>query len=521
MARFLQINLGRGREAQDLLMQVAAEKKADVLIISEQYKKPDTGLWFQDTSGKAAIVVLNSAMRIREVSEHTADFVWAHLEGVRVYSCYFSPNLDYETYLRQLDRLEESLRTVTVEVLVAGDFNSNSPEWGSRRLDNRGEALSELIARLDLVVLNEGNSYTFRRGQTRSVVDVTLSSDGVAARTVGWRVLEDATLVDHQYLEFCMEKGPRGHMENPNREPVNGGGWVLRRLDKLRFKETLETLKRRGDLQTLAEIGDPEPIVSYAVNSIIAACDVAMPRRKKHPQTRKSVYWWNPEISELRRKCMEARRAAQRRRRRDDGGRVYEVLQSHFKAVRKQLKIAIRGSKRQSWVELCRSIDEDPRGLPYRLVTKKLVRRQPIPGLSCPERMRGIVRTLFPVQICRPADPRQNEELRIEPLTIEELQEAKARLKCGKAPGPDNIPNEVVREVIETWPELLLEAYNVCLLGGVFHERWKKQKLVLLRKGDKPLDEPSSYRPICLLDTMGKLFRCHSPDNRNSGVSKK
>ena len=30
--------------------------------------------------------------------------------------------------------------------------------------------------------------------------------------------------------------------------------------------------------------------------------------------------------------------------------------------------------------------------------------------------------------------------------------------------------------------------------------------MVLLRKGKKPLGDASSYRPICLLDTMGKLL---------------
>ena len=30
--------------------------------------------------------------------------------------------------------------------------------------------------------------------------------------------------------------------------------------------------------------------------------------------------------------------------------------------------------------------------------------------------------------------------------------------------------------------------------------------MVLLRKGNKPLEDSSSYRPICLLDTMGKLL---------------
>lgn len=31
-------------------------------------------------------------------------------------------------------------------------------------------------------------------------------------------------------------------------------------------------------------------------------------------------------------------------------------------------------------------------------------------------------------------------------------------------------------------------------------------RLVLLRKGDKPTELPSSYRPLCLLSCMGKLL---------------
>ena len=38
------------------------------------------------------------------------------------------------------------------------------------------------------------------------------------------------------------------------------------------------------------------------------------------------------------------------------------------------------------------------------------------------------------------------------------------------------------------------------------HERWKRPRLVLLPKGNNPLDEPSSYRPLCMLDTSGKTL---------------
>lgn len=48
---------------------------------------------------------------------------------------------------------------------------------------------------------------------------------------------------------------------------------------------------------------------------------------------------------------------------------------------------------------------------------------------------------------------------------------------------------------------------NDCLGALVFPPRWKKARLVLIRKGpDKPPDAPSSYRPICMLDTTGKLL---------------
>ena len=57
------------------------------------------------------------------------------------------------------------------------------------------------------------------------------------------------------------------------------------------------------------------------------------------------------------------------------------------------------------------------------------------------------------------------------------------------------------------YPEILLGAFNFCLREGRFFADWKKQTLVMLRKGNKPLGDASSYRPICLLDTMGSFCR--------------
>ena len=64
----------------------------------------------------------------------------------------------------------------------------------------------------------------------------------------------------------------------------------------------------------------------------------------------------------------------------------------------------------------------------------------------------------------------------------------------------------MLKEVIGAYPEILLEAFNSFLWEGRFFVDWKKQRLVLLRKGNKLLEGASSYRTVCLLDTMEKLL---------------
>ena len=91
-------------------------------------------------------------------------------------------------------------------------------------------------------------------------------------------------------------------------------------------------------------------------------------------------------------------------------------------------------------------------------------------------------------------------------FTLEELKRAGGRLKANITPGIDGVPNEILEEVIGAYPEIFLEAFNSCLRERRFFIDWKKKRLVLLRKGNKPLEDASSYRTICLLNTMGKLL---------------
>lgn len=150
-------------------------------------------------------------------------------------------------------------------------------------------------------------------------------------------------------------------------------------------------------------------------------------------------------------------------------------------------------------------METDPWGLPYKVATKKLTGRQSIEGLTTPGRMDHIVDTLFPAhQTTVWADLEVSRG--ISPITETKMAQLGANLPTNKVPGPDGIPDVVFKTILGENPGLLLGTLNKCLEEGRFPRVWKEARLVLLRKGTKLLEQPTLYRPICLLSTVGKLY---------------
>lgn len=242
-------------------------------------------------------------------------------------------------------------------------------------------------------------------------------------------------------------------------------------------------------------------IVDETMRQITRICDATMPRKLYRPG-RKAAYWWTDEIALLRRDCIRHRRKMYRARQR--GNPNAQALTVTFKTARKTLTKAIKDSKKRCWRRLCDDIERDPWGLGYKIVTQKLGAFGP-PELKDSETMDAIVGGLFPTHPVT-EEAADYRDLAVPEFTETELLSASRSLKSGKAPGPDGIPAEILRRVSDLKPGLLLDMYNDSLRTGTFDDRWKTARLVLLYKGKGELTVPSSYRPLSLLDTSGKLF---------------
>ncbi|MBW0461209.1 hypothetical protein O181_000924 [Austropuccinia psidii MF-1] len=76
-----------------------------------------------------------------------------------------------------------------------------------------------------------------------------------------------------------------------------------------------------------------------------------------------------------------------------------------------------------------------------------------------------------------------------------------------KAPGPDGIPNELIKLSKPLFIPIPTSLYNLCFTQGQYPVEWKETQTAIIRKAAKDDHaNPTAYRPIELLNTLGKLF---------------
>ncbi|KAL1446868.1 hypothetical protein WDU94_009856 [Cyamophila willieti] len=409
-------------------------------------------------------------------------------------SIYISPNVDIQIFADFVDKIRDCLiEHNQMEWLVCGDFNAKATEWGSAFTDDRGDILTETMATMGLCLVNDGKVPTFERRGQISYIDITLCSNNTMNITQDWKVEEnEESGSDHKYLTFKinLESGNQRSRRSGEEERVQIVGWKF-------SNEFSEALKNKfGELCTGEEILGPEELVE----KIKESCNETLPKRMSGNRGRQSVYWWNNIIRDKRKQCIKLRRKKTKLRKRN---LCTEEIYDEYNNAMKELRKEIKNAKEKAWKELCDDIDKDVWGMGYKLATKKICKRPPKIASDLEAR---ILDSLFPTVDDITWDQVQIPPQDIPPFTPDELGEALLKMKNGKAPGPDQITPEILKCIGISHPTILLNTFNKLLETGHFPKIWKSARVVLLPKpGKAPLD-PTGYRPLSLLDTMGKLF---------------
>lgn len=473
-----------------MLDHTIVEQHIDVVIVAEPNKKmvKESG-WMVDSEMDTAIGITNKNLKTHRRGE-IAGFSWIETEGgLLMGSCYYTPNNTtegFEDYLQNIRNLIRSLRPR--KCIVAGDFNAKSHAWDTQREDERGVLLEEWLAELDLFVVNTPDVHTFARDTQVSVIDITARSEGVSV--IGWRVSEEENLSDHRTILYKVSTGRQQEGQRIHER----AGWFIRESRMCSFVEKLNNkIGGTRNAYTAGELQD----------AMVQSCNSVFTRKGSGRRKRTMAYWWNEEIAAIREECVRARRRMTRAMsRQGTSDEDRQQLKEAYKLNKNQMRKAIEQARKKCWKDLVNELDGDIWGRAFQIVRRRYGVKHT--GQMTDEEMLTQARKLFP----------EREEIRwrctpvqeVEPFTGEELRRACTHLKSGKAPGPDGLPNEVVKRALLEQEEYCLRVFNRHIGEGTFPRVWKDARLVLIEKPKKEQSNVAGYRPICLMGNIGKVY---------------
>ena len=235
----------------------------------------------------------------------------------------------------------------------------------------------------------------------------------------------------------------------------------------------------------------------------------------------KSKRWWTKEIKEIRRRFRKLGRALCKHTDQPE-----HAIHKEYKECRKQYERAIRYNKRHHWRDWLERASEPDLWTANKYIAapasdggstripklKQQLNGQERTANSNQDKSELLANTFFPK---KPANEEENRAQQEYPPPIceankisqDQIRRQLKRLKPFKAPGPDGIPNIVLTRCADLIVDRLWYIFNAILEKEIYYAPWKHFTTVVLRKPGKPrYDTPKAYRPIALLNTLGKLM---------------
>ena len=491
-------NLNEMAEAYDLIIKETKTRKAGILLTSEPNHKKSMidGSFHNRKKTSTAIVNKNLIGKTTEWTAHN-DFVTFKWEDINFVSCYFSPNDTLQELEKILDELDIYIKSIEGRLIICGDLNCRSEAWGDRITTARGKLLEDFVNSNNLTIKNDCTkfipTYIGHRGQ--SVVDVVLCSQEIENK-LEIEILEDNFLTDHRCVVVKYNK-PTTDVQNVNNNIKYG--WYVKKekmpdFNRLTKEKVQEIINSKGKLQPT----DCDEIISEV-------CDILFVK-KEEEITKNSVYWWNKEISMLRKKSFKIRRKIINLRSKKKIGAKLDNLIIEWNRIKKELLEKIKESKSKCWKKLIKELDEDPWGKGYQIIRRRIKNPKIASESSLSEEeINEQVKELFPDYGKTTWEKNHYEREEIPPITGEELSEALIRMRIGKAPGPNLIIPLLVKQFINANWKYFLDMMNEMIKNADFPEIWKVARLVLIPK-ENPNPNTKKYRPICMLNSISKIY---------------
>jgi ribonuclease HI len=525
--RILQYNVQKSRDVVMAdLFQDPRILTYDVLVIQEPWRNPFTAtsyhplkehfqLTYLDDIATRACFYINKRIdpSTWNISYITKDIITLEISSPNLQNRLCVINVYNKVATDTLYDLGRAISNLDPrdELLILGDFNLHHPLWSTtHRHGNRGIAAAEplltLIEESQLRLLTVPGTSTHRWKEGESTIDLTFASEDLASRTIYCK--PDTELdcdSDHLPIAISIDWNWRPAPLRRKRLWTKTNTQLLRQIVKDRIHS----------IPSAIELKDRDSIDRYVgsiVNALQEGIDASTPWSDPSPR---SISGFDQECKDVCREVQQLRRQWQQTRLDED----YEAYRVARNRKGRYIRSTLRNNHRQRVEEASASNSglwklvkwAKNRHMASAACTPALVKTDGELAHQAEEKAETLRQSFFPPPLKADlSDIRRHEypqAIECPEITPSEIKKAVRKAAPNKAPGTDDIPNRILHQTLDLLLLSLHKLFNACLQQGYCPTHFKETITVALRKpGKDDYTQPKSYRPIALLNTLGKAL---------------
>ena len=392
--------------------------------------------------------------------------------------------------------------------------------------------LKNIQSNLNLTYLNnDEHTHLDRAKGSTDILDIAFISPNLTKHDIQFLIGDDLGS-DHLPIEISIDAQPH---RNTHTNPIR---YKFDQTDREVFESTLKAALSSGDIPELKSTQDIDKYADFIVTAISTAVDKAIPTSKSgHPESQ-------PVSDETLVLIKEKRRLTWQYSQAHD-----PLVKTRINQLQKEIKDNLRIESQASWEKFCNDISLETNHTESWHKIKNFLKPKgqhdyPALHLNAKTAMTNADKAqLFAESVKRhfgiqsdnfyskhfdevnqfiednyvyfypPEDPddyrmdMDDDHDLVADIDSDTLIRIVKFLKRGKAPGPDNIYNEVLRLVTTTSLfHHVARLFTSSIQIGCIPTAWKLATLRMLLKPDKLPSLTISYRPISLMSSIMKLF---------------
>ncbi|PHH88289.1 hypothetical protein CDD83_7719 [Cordyceps sp. RAO-2017] len=364
------------------------------------------------------------------------------------------------------------------DVVLAGDFNSHDLLLGGDDISvqRQGEAgpIIDLMNDHGLRSLLPRDTKTWQGKDQESTIDLVLTTSELADEVTTCAIHPTDHGSDHRAIQTTFDITMVERSATP-RFLFKNAPWNLIRS---RVKDNLRLLPWAVDVQTQTD---------QLMRVVLGAIHELTPRARPSPYAKR---WWTQDLTQLRRTHTFWRNQARMQRR---AGQARPDLEQRAKEAAKEFHDAIRHQRRAHWDDFLSDDANIWKATKYLKVGKSTTGDKVPPlrkgGGSTTEdkadQADDLLRAFFPPLPATIEDEGMRPQRIAVPmpeLTLGEIEEKVMTAKPWKAPGGDELPTAVWRQLWPVSRDRIFALFDASLRDGVVPRQWKNTKIVPLKK---------------------------------------